>query len=401
MGKSTAGRRLWSAMKSTDLKYDVENMHEIWCSLWMSIAFQPVLWNVWQHLFCEECFKSFYDEVKSCPLGCKNTTCTRAPDHILQKVRLWVFVWVNKVNGWTQDVPYDEVAHHDLTCAYKHIQCSGFKLCKTVWMRMDLYEHESLCPYSEINQTIVKNENGDANGKAGIKCRNWMLWKNGSKWFDNLYDQVKENHYEFSEILKSLISQIKHQNDLINELRQRLEKVEDAKADLKIDLNKLNHNVNTQINLELLTQSQQLESAGWLGAQHYANIKKCLPDLKDFYEHQEWKMLSNLGKLQIYSKNSGEDGVIHILARSELNHNSNDIGNVISEGNIFIKEDSHIIESENVQKIGDNMNVFYSKFNRFLVSEKSDLVYLCQKIQNSNDWDDKSIVFSIYFNKSL
>ena len=395
MRRQTHGRRLWTAMKPTDLKYDIENKHEICCSLCMSIAFHPVQWNTWQHLFWEECFKSFFEQVKSCPLGCQNPTYSKAPEHIQQKVRLWVFVWANKVNGCTQDVPYDEVAHHDLTCAYKLIQCSGFKLCKTVWMRMDLYEHESLCPYSEINQSISKNEAGDSSGIERIKCRNCIIWKNNAKCFDNMFEQVKINQQEFSDILNSLISQIKHQNDQINELKQRLEKVEEAKSEVKVDLHKLNHNINTQINLDLLTQSQQLESAGWLGAQHYANIKKSLPGLKDFYEHHEWIMHSNLGNLRIYSKNSGEVGVVHILARSELSHNINDIANEISDGNIFIKEDSHVTESEIVQKIGDNMNVFYAKFNKFLISEKSDLVYLCQKIQNPSDCEDKSIVFPI------
>lgn len=218
---------------------------------------------------------------------------------------------------------------------------------------------------------------------------------NNAKCFDNLLQQVTSNQQEFSDILNSLISQIKHQNDQINELKQRLEKVEDVKAEVKVDMHKLNHNINTQIDLELLTQSQQLESAGWLGAQHYANIKKCLPGFKDLYEHQEWTMHSNLGNLRIYSKNSGEEGVVHILARSELNYNVSDIANEISEGNIFIKEDSHITESEVVQKIGDNMSVFYWKFNKFMISGKSDLVYLCQKVQNPDDCDDKSIVFPI------
>ena len=116
------------------------------------------------------------------------------------------------------------------------------------------------------------------------------------------YGQFKSNQGEVADILKSLIFQIKRQDEEIKELKIKLSKMEDGKEEEWIDLQKLNHNINTQINLELLTQSQQLESAGWLGAQHYSNIKKCLPDLKDFYEHNDWKIHSNLGFLQVYSK---------------------------------------------------------------------------------------------------
>lgn len=178
----------------------------------------------------------------------------------------------------------------------------------------------------------------------------------------------------------------------------KINKMEDRKEELCNDLQKLNHNVNTQINLDLLTQSQQLESAGWLGAQHYANIKKCLPELKNFYEHEEWRMHSNLGYLQVFHKNSGEKGVVHILARAELKHSIKDIADEIAKANIFIKEDSQSIASEVVQKIGDNMNIFYTKFSRFIVAEQCDLVYLCQRIQNPDDCEDKTIVFPFISN---
>jgi hypothetical protein len=56
-------------------------------------------------------------------------------------------------------------------------------------------------------------------------------------------------------------------------------------------LQKLNHNVNTILDLEVLAQSQEPESKGFFGAQHYANIKKNLSVLKEFYEHEEWKLL--------------------------------------------------------------------------------------------------------------
>ena len=60
-----------------------------------------------------------------------------------------------------------------------------------------------------------------------------------------------------------------------------------------------------------------------------------------------------------------------------------------------MKNDSQVIDSELVQKIGDNMNMFYLKFNRFMIAEQSDIVFLCQKIQNPPDSDDKTIVFPI------
>lgn len=213
-----------------------------------------------------------------------------------------------------------------------------------------------------------------------------------------MYDLFKFNQGEVADILKSLISQIKRQDDEIKELKIRLNKMEDGKEELCVDLQKLNHNVNTQINLEVLTQSQQLESAGWLGAQHYANIKKCLPDFRDFYEHEEWRMHSNLGYLQVFTKNSGENGVVHILARAEFKHSINDIADEITNGNILIKDDSNTIASDVVQKIGDNMSIYYSKFSKFLAAEQCDIVCLCQRIQNPAESEDKTVVFPFISN---
>jgi len=153
--------------------------------------------------------------------------------------------------------------------------------------------------------------------------------------------------------------------------------------------------VNTQIDLDLLTESQEPESKSFFGAQHYTNIKKSLPVLKDFYESKEWNILSNLGFLQLYTKPAEDENSIHILGRCEINHKISDIGAEITRQNIFIEEDSNIESTEVLQNVGEDINVHHIKFKKFLVSEVSDCVILCQKIENPEGASDSSIVFPI------
>lgn len=188
---------------------------------------------------------------------------------------------------------------------------------------------------------------------------------------------------------------LRKQDEEIKDLKLRLEKVEDAKEASCVDLQKLNHNVNTQINLELLTQSQEPESKGFFGAQHYNTVKKSLPDLKDFYENREWQLLTNLGFMQVYTKPAENEKGIHILARSEINHKARDIGNEIYKQNIFIDEDPNVIKTENIQQVGDKINVYYTQFKKFLIGEETDCVYLSQQISNPPESEDQTIVFPI------
>mmetsp|Transcript_19248 Transcript_19248/g.22293 ORF Transcript_19248/g.22293 Transcript_19248/m.22293 type:complete len:483 (-) Transcript_19248:1230-2678(-) len=198
---------------------------------------------------------------------------------------------------------------------------------------------------------------------------------------------------EFSNILRSVIAQACIQAEEIKVLKMALMSKDEMKQDKCVDLQKLNHNQNTQLDLDLLTSAQQLESVGFFGAQHFSNIKKCLPDFKDFYEHEDWRIIANLGFLQIYTKHSDEEGCLHILARSEVNHSITDLGNEIANQNIFIQDDPNVAATEVLQKVSDNINVFCVKFNRFLVAEQSDVVFLCQKIENPANSEDNTVAF--------
>lgn len=124
-------------------------------------------------------------------------------------------------------------------------------------------------------------------------------------------------------------------------------------------------------------------------------MKKSLPILKEFYEHPEWRLLSNLGFLQLYTKPANEEKTIHILGRCEINHRIADIGDEISNKSIFISEDPNVQSTEVLQNVGEDIDVHYIRFKKFLVAEDSDCVILCQKIVNPEDSHDKSIVFPI------
>ena len=228
MKRSEFKRRLSAVMRGSDLKFQVKDKELISCNLCMSIAFQPVKCNICDNIFCEECFKTFIEEVKSCPLGCQNPSYAKAPEEIVQKVRSCVFLCPNKTNGCTKDIPYDEVAQHELTCPYKLIKCSGYKLCKMMCLRVDLYSHETMCPYSVINQKSMQN--GQIHGNLDLEgsgCRGCVICDNRSKCFQHLSEKVSSNFNELSEFINNLTDLIKRQDEEIRELKLRLEKIED------------------------------------------------------------------------------------------------------------------------------------------------------------------------------
>lgn len=200
---------------------------------------------------------------------------------------------------------------------------------------------------------------------------------------------------ELHEVIHNLSILIKSQDQQIKEMKMRLEKLEDSKMGDLIDLNKLNHNVNTQLDLELLEKASIPESKPWLGAGHYDTILNSLPNFKAFYEHEDWKLLSNVGFTQIYTKKEEEEKNFNILGRTELNHKIQDIGEEIYKQNIFINEDPNIILHENLQNVGEGIDVHYIQFNKFCVSERSDAVFVSQKIQYEDQSGIETIVFPI------
>lgn len=278
--------------------------------------------------------------MKSCPFGCSPPNCVRAAPEVLERLQKCVFVCPNKVRGCTQDIPYSEMAQHEQTCEFRVLR-----------------EPKILASYENFDES-------------------------------KLYSQE-----ELLSVIRSLQYKVKLQDEEIKELKEKLLKDQDLKMEEQDGLHKLEQNVNTQLDLDLLTSSQQSESVGFFGAQHFSNIKKLLPDFKDFYEHNGWRMRSNLGFLQVYTKQSDEEGCLHILARSEFNHKASDIGNEIANQNIFIQDDPNVVATEVLQKVSDNINVFCVKFNRFLVAEQSDVVFLCQKIENPVDSEDNTVAF--------
>jgi len=230
MKRSEFKRRLSAVMKGSDLKYEVQDKEEISCNLCMSIAFQPVNCNVCHNIFCEECFKTFISEVKACPLGCAEPACAKASENVIQRVKACVFLCPNKTNGCTKDISYDEVAQHELTCPYKLIKCSGYKLCKMMCLRQDLYSHESLCPYSAINHKAIQDGMSQSDDREGSRCMGCAICNKESACFDYLKNKVHSNHNELCEVLNNLTGLIKRQDEEIKELKLRLEKVEDQRS---------------------------------------------------------------------------------------------------------------------------------------------------------------------------
>jgi hypothetical protein len=314
------------------------------------------------------------------------------------KVRNCVFICPNKTNGCTRDVAYDEVAQHELTCPHKLIKCSGYKLCVMKCLRMDLYSHESLCPYSANNIEKVYNNKANINGHAdleGTGCKGCVICDKRSQCFNHLSRKVNQSTNELSEMIINLTALIKSQDSQIKELKTRLENVEDRNVYGSVDLKRLNHNVNTKIDLDRLMIAQEPESKGFFRPQHYDTMKNSLEDLKEFYEHSDWKLMSNLGVLQIYTKKSEDDGSIDIIARSEVNHKVFDIGQIIEDNLIFSKLDSNVSNSSIIQNVGEGINIYYAQFKKFLISKESDLVFLSQRIDYLDEADNETIVFAI------
>lgn len=225
-------------------------------------------------------------------------------------------------------------------------------------------------------------------------CGGCIICSRGSGCFDSLSELVDKNQSELSEIVASLIGQIKRQDEEIKELKLRLDRVEVNKDNECVDLQKLNHNVNTTIDLELLTLSQAPKVKSFFGGGHYSAITKILPKLKELYEHKDWKLISNLGKMQIYSKKPEEASTLQVLGRCEFSYKIEDIANEIWEQDAIIKNDSNVVETEIVQNVGDDCNIYYAKFKTFLASylSQSDMVVACQKIKNSPESGDRTIV---------
>ena len=184
-----------------------------------------------------------------------------------------------------------------------------------------------------------------------------------------LEDTVNKNHDELRKIIENLIFQIKRQENEIRELKHRLEQIEDTKENERVDIEKLNHNVNTTLDLNLLTESQKPKVKSFFGGAHYNNIGKIIESFVENYESESWKLLSNLGKMQIFSKNADSDDVIHVLGRCEISHNINDIADEIWAQDVFINADPNILETEVVQNVGDDCNVYYVKFKKLLAAE--------------------------------
>lgn len=262
-------------------------------------------------------------------------------------------------------------------------------------MRMDLYSHESLCPYSVINHQSTNGHLNNSVDLEGSGCRGCPICDSRSRCFSHLSEKVSNNFTDLSDVINNLTNMIRRQDEEIKELKLRLERIEDNKEAGCIDLNKLNHNVNTQIDLDLLIKSQEPASKGFFNAGHFNTIAKVLPNIKEFYEHRDWKLLANLGFLQIYTKPSEEDKYVNILGRCEINHKVADIGNEIYNQNIFLNEDPNVTATEVLQKIDTNINMYYTQFKKFLVSENADVVYLSQKIENPPEYEDESIVIPI------
>lgn len=167
--------------------------------------------------------------MKVCPIGCQNPGYAKAPEHIVQKLRNCVFLCPNKTNGCTKDISYDEIAQHELTCPFKLVKCSGFQMCKMICLRMDMYSHESLCPYSAINQKLTEEriERHADSQKSG--CRGCVICQNRSECFSFLATKVESNHSELFELINNLTNLVKLQDEKIKELKLRLEKVEDQR----------------------------------------------------------------------------------------------------------------------------------------------------------------------------
>ena len=198
-----------------------------------------------------------------------------------------------------------------------------------------------------------------------------------------------------NDVINNLTVLVKSQDEQIKDLKFRLEKLEDGKLAESIDISKLNHNVNTKIDLDRLSTAQIPASKGWFGAQHYDTVQNSLSSLKEFYEHQDWKLLTNLGFTQIYSKKEEEENNFSILCRTEMNHKIEDITEEIYNQHIFMSGDSNIKHTEIVQSVGDGINVYYTQFNKFLICSEADAIYISQRIEYVDDAGIKTTAFPI------
>lgn len=97
---------------------------------------------------------------------------------------------------------------------------------------MDLYSHESLCPYSLINHKNQYNEHANENAELeGSGCKGCVICEKRSQCFTHLSRKVNTNSNELNEMINNLTELIKRQDEQIKELKIRLEKVEDSKLD--------------------------------------------------------------------------------------------------------------------------------------------------------------------------
>lgn len=244
-------------------------------------------------------------------------------------------------------------------------------------LRMDLYAHESECPYSLVNQGGAISQNGALSGSQEES------------------PSTSQELKSLRAIVNNLTALVKSQDEKIKELKLRVENLEDGKLNNMIDLSKLNHNSNTQLNLDRLSAAQIPESKGWFGAQHYDKIQENLEVLKDFYEHPDWKLCTNLGLTQLYLKKEEDEKVLSVLCRTEINHRISDISEEVYGQKIFMNSDSHIKHSEVIQKIGDGINLHYMQFNKFLISSESDAIFISQKIEYEDESGLETVVFPI------
>eukprot|EP00344_Euplotes_crassus_P001101 CAMPEP_0197006980 /NCGR_PEP_ID=MMETSP1380-20130617/38317_1 /TAXON_ID=5936 /ORGANISM="Euplotes crassus, Strain CT5" /LENGTH=921 /DNA_ID=CAMNT_0042426863 /DNA_START=160 /DNA_END=2922 /DNA_ORIENTATION=+ len=268
-------------------------------------------------------------------------------------------------------------------------------------LRRDLYDHEAQCPYSIMNQGGFMNLLGDLDNIQTNSLRQESeLSQNLSACFESFKKKTSNDIKTLGQIINNLTALVKSQDEKIKELKLRVETLEDGKLKNMIDLSKLNHNVNTQVNIELLTTAQVPASKGWFGAHHYDTMQSSLDSLKEFYEHPDWRLLTNLGLTQIYSKKEEDEKILSVLCRTEINHRIFDIAEEIYNQEIFMKGNPYITKSEIIQKVGDGINVHYMQYNKFLISSEADAIFVSQKIEYVDESGLETIVFPIVSTKN-
>ncbi|CAF0772257.1 unnamed protein product [Adineta ricciae] len=136
-------------------------MNDIHCStICENVLWKPVSCQQCETHFCLKCITKWLEKnPNQCPLRCDTFVQRPCSKFIARQLAKLQIVCVYQPNGCNEDVSYDALEKHELTCNYRPVKCTN---CSEEMLQKDLTEHRSRCTAAVTtsgNCTMVSESN--------------------------------------------------------------------------------------------------------------------------------------------------------------------------------------------------------------------------------------------------